>query len=199
MKTEKLSSRIRKEQIVEAALQILSDNDVKKLSLTEIATRLNLVPSALYRHFNNKDAIVMAILDHIEENFSKNLGVIRQTKKSKTEQLHDLLLRHGQLISQNHGIPRLIFSDEFVGHKSEQRLRLYALITGYLGELEIIIREGQNQGEIRQDVDPGIAARMFLGIIQPGALLSFMSEGKFDIEDHVSKSWPLFKKMLVDG
>lgn len=69
MKTEKLSSRIRKEQIVEAALQILSDDDVKKLSITEIATRLNLVPSALYRHFNNKDAIVMAILDHIEENF----------------------------------------------------------------------------------------------------------------------------------
>lgn len=198
MKTEKISSPIRKEQIVEAALQILSDNEVKKLSITEIATRLNLVPSALYRHFKNKDAIVMAILDHIEDNFSKNMGAVRQTKKNKAEQLYDLLLRHSQLISQNPGIPRLIFSDEFVGQNSEKRLRLYELITGYLGELEVIIHEGQDQGEIRQDVDPGIAARMFLGIIQPGALLSFMSERRFDIEDHVAKSWPLFKKMLVD-
>lgn len=129
--------------------------------------------------------------------FSKNLKDAQQSNISTTDQLHDLLIFHSKLISKNHGIPRIIFSDGFVGQKTDKRFRLYQLITGYLNELEIIIKKGQDLGEIRGDVDPKAAARMFLGIIQPGALLSFMSEREFDIEDHVLKSWPLFKKMLV--
>ncbi len=197
MKTKKLSSHIRKEQIVDAALKLLGDSDVRKLKITDIATSLNLVPSALYRHFNSKDAILMAILDYIEEKFAKNLKDVRETQDNTIDQLHELLIRHVRLISQHHGIPRIIFSDEFWGQKNVKKRRLYELVSAYLGKLERIIAEGQNKEEIRSDLDPAVAARMFLGIIQPGALLSFMSEGEFDIEEHATKAWPVYKNMLI--
>ncbi len=121
MKTIKLSSNIRKEQIVDAALQLLGDSDVRKLKITDIATSLNLVPSALYRHFNSKDAILMAILDYIEQKFAKNLKDVRERQDNTIDQLHELLIRHVRLISQHHGIPRIIFSDEFWGSKNSKK------------------------------------------------------------------------------
>ena len=198
MKSEKISSHIRREQIIEASLRILGDSEVKKLRITDIASYLNLVPSALYRHFKNKDEILMAILDHIENSFSRGLETVRQTNNNTLDQLHELLLLHTQLISKNHGIPRIIFSDEFWGPKRAKRRRLYDLITGYLSGIEGIINEGQKVEEIRQDIDPGVAAKMFLGIIQPGALLSYMGDKDYNIEEHVVEIWPVFKKMLVN-
>lgn len=198
METKKLSSHIRKEQIVDAALKLLGESNVRKLKITDIATSLDLVPSALYRHFNSKDAILMAILDYIEKKFAANLKDVRKAHDNTIDRLHELLFRHVRLISQHHGIPRIVFSDEFWGQKTVKKRRLYELVSAYLGELERIIAEGQEKDEIRKDVDPAVAARMFLGIIQPGALLSFMSEGEFDIEEHAAMAWPVYKKILTD-
>ena len=67
MPTEKLPTTIRKEQIVEAALELLGRNGLKKLRMTDIAKHLQLVPSALYRHFKNRDAMLSAVFDHITQ------------------------------------------------------------------------------------------------------------------------------------
>ncbi len=197
MTTEKLSSGIRKEQIVEAALHILSDNEVKKLKVTEIAAHLGLAPSALYRHFKNRDAILSAILEHIRGKLYRNIVNVRQIRENAVDRLHELLVRHSRLISQNQGIPRIVFSDELWGQKRIRRQQMFFIVSSYLAELEEIIREGQAKGEIRSSLEPGAVARMFFGIVQPAALLWHMSEGQFDVEGHFSAAWPLFRLLLT--
>ena len=197
MTTEKISTDIRKEQIVEAALHILSDNEVRKLKITAIADHLGLAPSALYRHFKNRDAILSAILEHIRGRLYQNLENVRQTKSHAIDRLQDLLFRHAKLIEQNQGIPRIVFSDEIWGQERTKRQRMYRIVTGYLAELEDIVREGQEKGEIRQDIKADVVSRMFFGIVQPAALLWHMSEGNFDIEGHISGAWPVLKKLLT--
>ena len=199
MTTEKLATDIRKEQIVEAALHILSDNEVKKFKVTEIAAHLELSPSALYRHFKNRDAILSAILEHIRGKLYRNVEDVRHTKENAIDRLYELLIRHAKLISRNQGIPRIVFSDELWGQERIKRQRMYRIVSGYLAELEEIIREGQEKGEIIRDVEAGATARMFFGIVQPAALLWHMSEGQFDIENHFSAAWPLFYRLLTGG
>lgn len=199
MSTEKIPSAIRKEQIVEAALHILSDNEVRKLKITAIAAHLGLAPSALYRHFKNRDAILNAILEHIRARLYTNVENVRQTKDNSVERLQELLFRHGRLISRNQGIPRLIFSDELWGQERVKRQKMYRIVSGYLAELEDIVREGQKKGEISKEISPAAVARMFFGIVQPAALLWHMSEGNFDIDDHINGAWPLFLGMLRPG
>lgn len=111
--------------------------------------------------------------------------------------MQELLIRHGRLISRNQGIPRIVFSDELWGQEKIKRQRMYRIVSGYLTELEDIIREGQEKGEIRQDIDAGAVAGMFFGIVQPAALLWHMSEGQFDIEDHFTRAWPIFLRLLT--
>jgi hypothetical protein len=45
-------------------------------------------------------------------------------------------------------------------------------------------------------VSPDAAAVMFLGLIQPAAILWLMSDGKFDIDQHAKHAWQLFSIML---
>jgi len=197
MTQEKLSTAVRKEQIVETALQILIDKRVKKLKINDIAARMELAPSALYRHFKNRDAILSAILEHIRGKLYRNLENIRQTSDDAIERLQELLFRHINLIIEEQGIPRILFSDELWGQKRERRQRMYRIVSGYLAELEDIVKEGQDRGQIRQEVNPQAAARMFFGIVQPAALLWHMSEGRFDLENHMKNGWSIFLEVLT--
>lgn len=115
MTSEKLPTIIRKEQIVATALEILGDKGIKKLTMAEIANQMGLAPSALYRHFKSRDAILSAILEHIRMKLYANLEYVRQTTDNAVERLHVMLSRHASLISHGQGIPKVIFSDELWG------------------------------------------------------------------------------------
>jgi len=197
MVSEKLPTTVRKEQIVEAALKILSDTDTRKLKMTDIAEHMGLAPSALYRHFKNRDAILSAILEHIRMRLYRNLENVRQTTDNAVERLHEMLSRHVQLIRREQGIPRIIFSDELWGQKKERRQRLYRIVSGYLAEIEDIVKDGQNKGHIRKGLDALGVARLFFGMVQPAALLWHMSEGQFDLDAHIACVWPVFMEMLT--
>ncbi|PLX47350.1 MAG: TetR/AcrR family transcriptional regulator [Desulfobulbaceae bacterium] len=197
MRTEKMPTDIRKEQIVEAALAILSDNAAPKLKMTDVARQLGLAPSALYRHFKNRDAMLSAILEHIRTMLHTNLEKVRQQTDNAVERLHAMLVRHGRLIREQQAIPRIVFSDEIWGQKKERRQRMYRIVTGYLAEIEAIVVEGQAKGEIRMDVEARVVAKIFFGIVQPAALLWHMSEGDFDLEGHINDAWTLLLEMVV--
>lgn len=197
MRTEKMPTDIRKEQIVEAALTILSDNAAPKLKMSDVARQLGLAPSALYRHFKNRDAMLSAILEHIRTMLHTNLEQVRQQTDNAVERLHAMLVRHGRLIREQQAIPRIVFSDEIWGQKRERRQRMYRIVTGYLAEIEAIVVEGQARGEIRLDVEARVVAKMFFGIVQPAALLWYMSEGCFDLESHINDAWTLLVETVV--
>lgn len=192
MATEKLPTDIRKEQIVESALQVMGKHPDKHLHVKDIAQHMGMAPSALYRHFKNRDAIMSAILELIRTKLYRNLENVRQINEDAEGRLRGLLERHIQLIKSEHGIPRMIFSDELWGQKQEKRQKMFRIVTGYLAEIEDMVREGQNKEEIKKDLNPAAVARMFFGIVQPAALLWHMSEGRFDIDEHLHIAWPLF-------
>ncbi|SDO36032.1 TetR/AcrR family transcriptional regulator [Desulforhopalus singaporensis] len=197
MTTEKLPTEVRKEQIVEAALAILGDQEIKKLKMTDVARHMGLAPSALYRHFRNRDAMLSAVLEHIRARLYSNLEQVRQQTDNCVDRLKEMLFRHGRLISRQQGIPRIVFSDELWGQKRERRQRMYRIITGYLAEIEDIVREGQERGQIRTDIDAHVVAGMFLGIVQPAALLYHMGEGRFDVDGHIGGCWVVLREMIV--
>ena len=197
MTTKNLSTAVRKEQIIAAALLILSDNDSKQLKIGTIAEKMGLAPSALYRHFKNRDAILSAVLEHIRTRLFANLENVRQLTDNGVDRLRELLFQHAKLISEEHGIPRIVFSDELWGQESEKRQKMYHIVTGYLAEVENIVREGQNKKHIRKNLDPQVIARMFFGIVQPAALLWHMSEGQFDLDGHIAGAWPVLLEMLT--
>lgn len=62
----------------------------------------------------------------------------------------------------------------------------------YLKGVEDIIRQGQAANTVKRDLDPPTMALMFLGLIQPAAILSHMSDGELDIARHAEQAWTVF-------
>ena len=197
MVAQKLPTAIRQDQIVEAAFQMMCENSTRPLHIQDIAQRLDMAPSALYRHFRNRDAVMSAVLELIRSKLYRNVEAVRQASDDAVERLRELLSRHVRLIKERRGIPKIFFSDELWGQNAERRQKMFRIVTGYLAEIEDIVREGQRNGQIREDIAPKAVAKMFFGMVQPAALLWHMSGGQFDIDEHVAVTWPLFAKAIA--
>jgi AcrR family transcriptional regulator len=192
MALEKLSSEVRQEQYAEAALSLIATDGLKSLSVARVARRVGLVPSALYRHYPGKDALLDAVISLIRERLQTNVTRVLEQTPDAIERLRQLLMAHVRVIRENEGVLRVIFSDELHNGHPERRAQVWEMVAGYLKRVADIIAQGQQEGQIRQDIDPDTASVMFLGLIQPAAILWNLSGGKFDVTRHVQKAWPVF-------
>jgi AcrR family transcriptional regulator len=196
MRAERKESRIRKRQIAEAALGLIARKGMKGLSLAAVAEKVGVVPSALYRHYQGKEAILEATLGLIRHLILENIQTVQGRSSSPLEQLKLLMERHLQMIQEFQAIPRIVFSDEMDDSGSPGRAGIYRIIRGLLREVARIIAKGQEQGEIKADLDSDTLSVIFLGLVQPPAILWYLSRGRFDIQGHMAKAWPMFEQLV---
>jgi AcrR family transcriptional regulator len=189
---EKRDTEIRREQIAKAALSVVATKGVRGLSIASVARVVGLVPSALYRHFESKDAILDAVLDLISDRLTDHVTAVTVAHPDALSRLRDLHVRHMELIRSSHAIPRIVFSEEAYNGNRRHRAKVVALVTRYLARVADIIRHGQEQGEIRPELDPAAMATLFLGLIQPPALLWQVSGGTLDLTTHSDETWRVF-------
>ena len=52
----------------------------------------------------------------------------------------------------------------------------------------------EKTGRIRSDIPPENLAVLFLGIIQPAAVIWSPSEGRFDLRQHTDNGWKLYSR-----
>ena len=196
MRAEKLDSSTRRRQILEAALQLIAEAGANRLNMAGLARRVGLVTSGLYRHFDSKDAVLDAAIGLIGQRLQSEVEAARQEGKTALDQLRQLLRRHVALIRTNAGIPRLVFSEAVFSDDPSRRQNIRRVIERYMDQISALIHEGQKSGQIRNDLDPRTVAVMFLGLVQPMAILWRVTDGRFDVTRHTHKSWEIFEAML---
>jgi AcrR family transcriptional regulator len=196
MRATKTKTGVRQEQIAQSALTLIARNGFHRLSLAAVAREVGVVPSAIYRHYQGKDNVLDAVLELISRRLLQNVELAREKSTNALERLHDLLLSHMRLVQNGVPIPRVVFSEEiFTGHR-KRRKRVHQIFQQYLGKVAEMVVEGQRAGEIRGEFDPETLSIMFLGLVQPSAILWLISEGEFNFNRHVQNAWLLYSRMI---
>lgn len=191
MAEEKLCTEIRREQIVEAAFELLGTQDPATLSVASVARRVGLVPSAVYRHFRGKDEILDSVVELIGRRLLEIVQSVRDQTNDSLERLRRLLMRHIRFVRENSAIPRIILADAFQVRESERKSKSYKVIRAYLDRIMQIVAEGQEAGKIRRELDAQTVASGLLGIVQSGAVMWYLSDGDFDVTRHAQRGWEL--------
>jgi AcrR family transcriptional regulator len=199
MAEQKLDTQIRREQIAEAALGLVASQGLRRLSVAAVARRVGLVPSGIYRHFKNKDEILDAVLDRVEQRLLANVKASREEHADAVDCLRDVLMRHVRFLREGKviSVPRMIFSDDAHGDDPQRKRRVLEVLGKYSGEVAEIVRQGQSQGRIRPDVDAQTVAMMLFGIIVPAGILWHLTEGGFDVTRHAQRAWKLFSAAVT--
>jgi AcrR family transcriptional regulator len=190
----RLREETRKEHIARAALKLAEDG-LPAVTVTAVAEAVGLVPSALYRHFENREAMIRAAFLILRARLFENLQKA-QDDPEPMEALNRFWHGHLRMIREHGAIPRILFSEDLAAPGSPVRALLVegqdTLLAGVAG----IIAQGQEGGVIRADLDPRDLAILFMGQILLPAHMFFIRRGNFDIEAQVGRCWAIFSDML---
>lgn len=193
MRAQKLQTEIRREQIAQAALDLIGTHGLQALSIASVAERVGLVPSGIYRHFKSKDDLLSATLNLIGKRLLNNVESVRRETPDALERLRVLLMREIRLLLENQAIPRVVFSESIFSDSVDRKARVRAVITGYFQEVEKIVQQGQREGRLRADVDPLTVVLMFKGMVLSAMVLWKVTGGSVDLVRQAEAAWELFR------
>jgi AcrR family transcriptional regulator len=197
MAAEKRSREARREQIAEAALEVIARHGTRSLSVRAVARRIGIVPSAIYRHFHGKEEILSAAIEQMGERLLENAARAAAGKGGTIQRLRMLLQDHVRAIREGYAGPRIVFAEGIDGGGVSHRMEVYHVIRRYLDRVAEILRQGQQAGDLRRDLDPEATSVHFLGLIQPAATLWYLSAGRFDVTLYAESSFAQFAESIA--
>ena len=150
-----------KTRILEEALTCFAENGYKGTNLRDLAARLGLTKSALYRHFSGKEAIWNATFDMMEAYYCEHFGSpdnIPETPDS-CDELYSMTMRMLDFTVNDPKViltRRLLLSEQF----HDDRARHFATMHFLTGTRDIytkIFAEMMENGILKKD-DPEMLA-----------------------------------------
>lgn len=193
---EKKSTRIRKEEIVQAALEVVGSKGVKALTIAAIATSAGMSEANIYRHFSGKDEIFTALADFIGSSVMGKAATIAAGSHSPIAKLETIFFSHIKIIAEHPGVPRFIFSEDVLLGHSGLAKTLASRIGNYVETVSGVIAAGVHEGELKQGLSPRETALTMLGIIQFTALRQTIGGLNHGIEAESKKLWSNFLTLI---
>jgi AcrR family transcriptional regulator len=144
----------RRREIAEAALRIMSKHGYYGTSVARIAKAVGISNSALYQHFRNREDVLFAATELLEERAHE--WIVTPSGSNAYERLEKIAESHlPWAASALETFVRPVFAMVGVSPKARLEASTPRAVLASYDLLLPIVEEGQREGSIRADVDPG--------------------------------------------
>lgn len=182
---------------IETALDMVAHEGAENITLRELTRRLGTSRSAIYRHFDNKEALMQAV---IIAGFERLDNVISPHFEMKTLDVKTRLMQMGRAYMnfaiENPDLYRLLFGEKAMQEReavcdlenTDQAVGFHALVN--------LLVEGQQSGVFREE-DPFLQASAVWALIH--GLSSLIIDGHLMIKDVADDVLIACDKILLEG
>ena len=136
MKTE------RQQEIINVALKLINEKGIQGLTMKNLSEEIGISEPAIYRHFENKIEILLAILDLFRESTREIFEKELHSGISATEKIEHLFTRHFERFAENPSLVSVIFSEELFRGEPVIMEKIADVIDKNATILTRIIRQG---------------------------------------------------------
>ena len=185
MKTE------RQIEITKVALELISEKGIQGLTIKNLAKKIGISEPAIYRHYDSKTDILIAVLDLFKQNTEQLFEKELNNEGKAIDKIEHLFTNHFTTLSTTPSLVSVIFSEEIFRNEPVLIDKIAEVIGKNDKILTTIIVKGQKTGEIRTDIEA-----KYLSIIIIGTLRLFVKKWQFSA---FSYNLPKEGKKLIDS
>jgi AcrR family transcriptional regulator len=190
------SGEERREEIVQAVLDLAAEQGVKQVTTQAIADRVGIAQPTVFRHFKTRDAILRAALEWIGKGLLTVVTPILAGRGPADVRLRQLLTRQLQFISQRKGLPRLLFSERLHLEDPELKAVVRRIMENYTDRVSMLLAEGVAEGCFRSDLDTDETARLIVSLVQGLVMRWSITDFEMPLEAQGDAVWRLLEPAL---
>jgi TetR/AcrR family transcriptional regulator len=191
------SGEERREEIVQAVLDLAAEKGVKHLTTQAIADRVGIAQPTVFRHFKTRDAILRAVMESVGSAMLAVVTGVLAGRGPADQRLQQLLQRQLKFISQRRGVSRVLFSERLHYEDPELKAVVRRMMEAYADRVAGLITEGQASGRFRSELEPHETAVMILALIQGLVMRWSISDFALDLEMQGEAVWRLLEPTLL--
>jgi AcrR family transcriptional regulator len=166
--------RARREQIIEAATRIFAEKGFRHATTREVAREAGVSEGTIYNYFEDKDALLMAILDSLNETERRAEDFEEGIATDFRGFFNEYLRRRMSFIWENREVFRVVLSEMLVNAKLRE-LYLRQVVTPTMGIAEENFRSRMEQGEVRK-TDAPLTTRSVAGAVLGVLVLGLLGD-----------------------
>jgi AcrR family transcriptional regulator len=186
----------RQKEIIDVSIKIIAEKGIQQLTIKNISKRVGISEPAIYRYFNGKMDILLAILSRFKKNSQIISSRIISDKTSSIKQINSIFDNHFKQFVANPALAAVIFSEEIF--QNDKRLAEQVNLIMQLNQNVIlkIIERGQQNNEIRSDIDKNQISITIMGALRLIVSKWRLSNFSFDLETEGAELWEALKKLI---
>lgn len=184
-KRSRQGTEARQAGLVAAALQLAAQHSPALITTADLAQAVGITQGAVFRHFENKEAIWLAAMDWAASTLMEQLRSASTSVPSPgvdaepavLTALRGVFMAHVDFVVANPGVPRLIFQELQHAQDTPLKGRVRELMQQYRALVGGLLQHAQQQQLLAPDTDLSSATILFMGSVQ-GLVMQSMLNGQ---------------------
>jgi AcrR family transcriptional regulator len=157
----------RQRQIVKIVLDLVSERGADSVSIQAIADEMGVTQPAVFRHFPNKEAIWVAVMDWLAERLRQiHSAAELRTNESPLAILRTMFLDHIAMIRRYPALAKVVFSDHLRLQFPPLHTRFANIHNNYEARVVDLIRRAKKQKLVPASMSEEDAATMYFCMVQ---------------------------------
>lgn len=172
----------RQQEIIESAGKLLMEKGIKGLTTKNLANEMEFSESALYRHFKNKEDIVLLLISYLSGNINSRFETILKLEATAEQKFTALFSSQFQFFKKNPHFIVIVLSDGLMDNSENIKSSIKKLIETNFLTIKKIMIEGQQSKLFNQEMEADSLVHFAMGTFRLQMLKWKLSNFNFDIE-----------------
>ena len=185
---------IRRESIIQAAIEVFSKKGFQAAGISEIAQRARVADGTIYQYFKNKEDLFFSIPIEKTKEFRSKVELHLEGITGALNKIRKFVWYFLYFFKTNPEYGRVLMLEMRVS-KSFVKTETYDFLKQSVSSVLDIVAEGQKEGVIRTDVDIYLLRHLILGILEHMVSRWLLKEAKYDLLEHHQE----VSRILIDG
>ena len=187
----------RQEEIINAAIHIIAEQSAHELSMRSVAERVGFSEPALYRHFENKDDLLLKLISYITQNIKSVMQKRDDPGKPALEQLEERLGNAMKNYSDRWPFTTTLYATGMFYTNPDLLDEFLSLIETSITSIKDLVERGQGEGTVNEFVSSTQMALVIFGSVRLLTERWILSQRDFDLAAEWKNVWEALKAMIV--
>ena len=185
----------RQNQIIQESIQLIAEKGIQGLTIKNISKAIGISEPAIYRHFENKDDIILAIISTMKQNTEEELSHVDENNPT-IDKIKKMIQGHTDRFIKNPSLTAIIFSEEIFNNNSILAKPIRIMMKLNQNKLIAMIEKGPASGDVRVDIQAEQISLMVIGsfrfLVSKWHIMNF----DFDLKNDVNEMLNAIEKVL---
>jgi AcrR family transcriptional regulator len=168
-------------EIIETAGKLITNSGVSGFTIKNLANEMKFSESAIYRHFESKEDIIVAMLNYLAEIISERLQRNNQNSDNPETKFIMLFQREFQFFKENNHFVVAVFSDGLFEESQRINDVILKIMNIKIQQIMPIIMEGQQKGIFTNSITTDQLLHIVMGAIKLQMYKWRVANFQFDI------------------